>query len=60
MYWITDEETEPSQALKNTSQEKPKDKKNVRNLPKHHTSLINIFSISHLVYLEITHITPSF
>jgi len=31
--WIyEDEETEPSQALKNTSQEKPKDKKNVDNL----------------------------
>ena len=29
VYWILDEETEPSQALKSTSQEKPTDKKKV-------------------------------
>ena len=55
MHWITDEETEPSQALKNTSQENTKDKKNVRNLPKHHTSLINISFIFSLSFIQRSH-----
>ena len=45
-YWITDEETEPVQAVKNENQGKPTDKKNVRNLQKLHTLLINISSYS--------------
>ena len=53
--WITDEETEPAQAVKNENQGKSTDKKNVRRLQKIHTSLIDIsfyFSFSFTILTD--------